>query len=174
MITVIVHRKPSSLAFMRILGLACFSIPAALASANARSDEFQSQVWLNPGFYSQHFKSGGPFRSNNLGLGAEVVFSADHAVMGGAFINSDGARSKYGAYWWRPLHWKLGGAGLSAGVVAAALDGYPNYRNGGWFVAPIPALAIEGDRVGANLMVVPTIKNRVQGAIAVQVKVRVW
>ncbi len=103
-----------------------------------------------------------------------MALSADHAVMAGSFINSDGMRSQYGAYWWRPMHWKFSQAGVHAGIVAAALNGYPNYRNGDWFVAPIPAIAIEGDRIGANVMIVPTIKNRVQGAIAVQIKVRVW
>lgn len=147
---------------------------ATLASLDARSDEFATQVWLNPGFYSQHFKSSANFRGNNLGLGAEVVFAPEHAVMAGTFINSDGARSQYGAYWWRPLHWKINDVGIRAGIVAAALDGYPRYRNGDWFLAPIPAVAIEGERLGANVMVVPTIKNRVQGAIAVQIKVRVW
>ena len=72
------------------------------------------------------------------------------------------------------MHWKINEVGIRAGIVAAALDGYPRYRNGDWFLAPIPAVAIEGERLVANVMVVPTIKNRVQGAIAVQIKVRVW
>ena len=131
-------------------------------------------MWVNPGFYSQHFKSGGNFRSDNWGVGAEMVLAPDHAVLAGSFINSDSTRSKYGAYWWRPLHWKFNEVGMHVGVVAAALDGYPNYRNGGWFIAPLPAVAIEGGRVGANVMLVPTIKNRVQGAIALQLKIRVW
>ncbi len=166
-------RESFNPAFYRSLGVACLAIPAILASAGARGEEIRT-VWVNPGFYSQHFKSSAQFRSNNLGVGAEVALSADHAVMAGSFINSDGMRSQYGAYWWRPLHWKFSQAGVHAGIVAAALNGYPNYRNGDWFVAPIPAIAIEGDRVGANVMIVPTIKNRVQGAIAVQIKVRVW
>ena len=147
---------------------------AAFSSQNARGDEPPTQVWVNPGFYSQHFKSSTRFRSDNWGVGAEVTFSPDHAVLAGSFINSDDRRSQYGAYWWRPLHWTVSDVGVHAGVVAAALDGYPNYRNGGWFVAPIPAVAIEGSRIGANIMVVPTIKNRVQGAIAFQLKLRVW
>jgi len=158
----------------RLAALASFSILTVAASKPVRGEESYPQVWVNPGFYSQHFRSGGQFRSDNWGMGAEVAFSPDHALLGGSFINSDSKRSQYGAYWWRPLHWRLAGTAVHAGVVAAALDGYPNYRNGGWFVAPLPSVAIEGERIGANLMIVPTIKNRVQGAIAIQLKLRIW
>lgn len=165
---------PQAAVFLRLAAIACCAIVTSFASQSARSEEPPAQVWVNPGFYSQHLKSGGRFRSDNWGVGAEVTFAPDHSMMAGSFINSDGMRSRYGAYWWRPLHWKFGDVGVHAGVVAAALDGYPNYRNGGWYVAPIPAVAIEGGRIGANVMIVPTIKNRVQGAVAIQLKLRVW
>jgi hypothetical protein len=160
--------------FPRLIAVACIALGAPLFSQSARGEEASPQVWINPGFYSQHFKTSGRFRSDNWGVGAEVTFSPDHSLLAGSFINSDGRRSQYGAYWWRPVHWNFSDVGVHAGVVAAALDGYPNYRNGGWFVAPIPAVAIEGSRIGANVMFVPTIKNRVQGAIAVQFKLKVW
>jgi hypothetical protein len=167
-------RRSHAAGEFRPLAIACFAILPIVTCQSARSEESSTQVWVNPGFYSQHFKSSGSFRSDNWGVGAELALSPEHAALTGSFINSDGRRSQYGAYWWRPVHWKYNDVGVHAGVVAAALDGYPNYRSGGWFVAPIPALAIEGGRVGANVMVVPTIKNRVQGAIAVQLKIRVW
>ncbi len=47
-------------------------------------------------------------------------------------------------------------------------------RNGGWFVAPVPVLAIEGKRLGVNLSVIPNYKDRLHGAFAMQVKLRVW
>ena len=83
-------------------------------------------------------------------------------------------RTRYGAYQWRPLHWRVAGLDVGAGVALGAFDGYPNYRHGGWFVAPLPVLAIEGTRFGVNLSVIPTIRNRLDGALAVQVKLRVW
>jgi hypothetical protein len=95
-------------------------------------------------------------------------------VIGGTYINSNRARTHYGAYEWRPLHWQIAGLDVGAGVAVGAFDGYPNYRNGGWFVAPLPLLAIEGTRFGVNLSVIPTIKNRLDGALAIQVKLRVW
>lgn len=55
-----------------------------------------------------------------------------------------------------------------------AFDGYPRYRNGDWFLAALPVLAVEYKRVGVNFVIVPTIPNRLDGAISVQLKLRVW
>jgi hypothetical protein len=142
--------------------------------ANAADQEFSPQVWINPGIYSRHFDRSTDFRENNIGLGAEVLLTPDHALMSGSFINSQRARTHYGAYQWRPLHWQPGGTDVSLGVLVGAFDGYPRYRDGGWFVAPMPLLAIEGKRVGVNLTIVPTLKDRVDGALAIQVKLKVW
>ena len=79
----------------------------------------------------------------------------------------------YGNYQWRALHWQLSGIDVNAGIPVAAFDGYPRMRDGGWFVVPLPLLSIEGRYLGANLTVVPTIGDRLHGAIAVQFKLRV-
>ena len=144
------------------------------SAANAADGEFARQVWINPGIYSLHFDRDRNLRDDNIGLGAEVVLAPDHALLAGTYINGDWARTHYGAYAWRPLHWKLGGASVSAGVAVGAFDGYPRYRDGAWFVAPLPVVAIEGERFGVNLSVIPTIEGRVRGAVAVQLKLRVW
>ncbi|OGA14057.1 MAG: hypothetical protein A3H32_16945 [Betaproteobacteria bacterium RIFCSPLOWO2_02_FULL_63_19] len=146
----------------------------ALPDANAAEREFSPQVWINPGIYSLHFDRNKNLRDDNVGLGAEVVLAPDHALLAGSFVNSDWTRSRYGAYAWRPLHWQLDGTHVSAGVIVGAFDGYPRYREGAWFVAPMPVVAIEGERLGVNLSVIPTLQNRVNGAIAVQIKLRVW
>ncbi|MEO8164865.1 MAG: hypothetical protein ABI619_05655, partial [Betaproteobacteria bacterium] len=105
---------------------------------------------------------------------AEVALAPDHALIAGNYINSNRARSHYGGYIWRPLHWPLAGAQLSAGVALAAFDGYPKYRDGGWFFAALPVLAIEGRYLGVNLSVIPTIRDRLDGALSFQFKLRVW
>lgn len=155
-----------------------FALGAALTAATARAaaptDDPGLQVWINPGIYSQHFDSSKGLRNNNVGVGAEAMLARDHVVMGGSFINSNRARTRYAAYEWRPLHWQWGGVNVSAGVAIGAFDGYPNYRNGAWFVAPLPMLSIEGKTFGANLALIPTVENRFDGALAVQVKMRVW
>ena len=152
----------------------CCILFAATAQAEAKPEESFPQVWLNPGIYSHHFDSSKGLRNNNIGFGAEVRLAADHALMGGTFINSNRQRSHYATYQWRPLHWQWAGLDIGAGVAVGGFDGYPNYRNGAWFLAPLPMLTIEGKTFGANLSVIPTVANRFDGAIAVQVKMRVW
>ena len=150
-----------------------FLFLAALSIAYAEDAESSRQVWLNPGFFSWHFDSNKDFRSDNWGVGAEVVFTPDHTVMAGNFINSDGERSNYASYQWRPLHWRPSDIDVSAGIGLGVVDGYP-YHNGGWFAALFPLLAVEGKRIGANFTIVPTIKDKVNGAVVLQIKFRVW
>jgi hypothetical protein len=150
----------------------CAALPGP-AGADAGA-ETMPQLWLNPGIYSYHFDRGANYRDNNIGLGAELLLTQNHALLAGSFINSDRARTHYAGYQWRPLHWQPGAIVVSAGVVVAAFDGYPRYRDGGWFVAPLPTLAVEGRRFGLNVALVPTIAERVHGAISFQVKLRVW
>ena len=144
------------------------------ATAGAGETESMPQVWLNPGIYSYHFDTSKDLRNNNIGFGAEALLAPDHLLMGGSFINSNDARTHYAAYQWRPLHWQYAGFNIGAGIVVGAFDGYPNYRDGAWFVAPLPMLAIEGKTLGFNISLIPTVANRFDGALAVQIKLRVW
>ena len=158
----------------RRFGLAIrLALGLVLLPAAARGADFEPQVWLNPGFFSYHFSRNPELREDNVGLGAEVAVSPDHVLTAGTFINSDRQRSRYGAYQWRPWHWQPANISVSAGVAITALDGYPGERNGGWFLGALPMLAIEGDRLGANIFVAPT-DNRLIGLIALQIKLRVW
>lgn len=152
----------------------CSVLFATTAQAAAAPEPSLPQVWINPGLYSQHFDSGKGLRNNNIGLGAEVLLANDHVLMAGTFINSNRERTRFGAYQWRPLHWQFAGLNIGAGIAVGAFDGYPNYRHGGWFVAPLPLLSVEGKTFGANISVIPTVANRFDGAIAVQFKLRLW
>lgn len=147
---------------------------AVMASAHADDRRFIQQVWLNPGFFSWHFNRSLDLREDNWGFGVEVAFAPDHAAMAGNFINSENDRSNYAAYLWRPLHWRPYGIDVHAGIAVGAFDGYQRVNNGGWFVAPLPLLAVEGRYLGLNLTVVPTIEDKVNGAIVIQIKLRVW
>jgi hypothetical protein len=155
---------------LRVLAGLC----TALCSAHAADTEFPPQIWVNPGFYSYHFDRDKNLRENNVGLGVEVLLAPDHGLMAGTFMNSRDERSYYAGYQWRPLHWRPAHTLVSAGIAIAAIDGYPTYNNGGWFLSLLPLLSIEGRRIGVNLSIIPTIKDRIDGAIAVQVKLRVW
>ena len=150
------------------------SLLAAVSSVHAEEPRTFPQVWINPGFFSYHFDRSEDFREANWGWGVEVVFTPDHAGMAGNFLNSDGERSNYAAYQWRPLRWQPWGLQVSAGIALGAFDGYPKVNDGGWFAAPLPLLAVEGKRVGANFSIVPTIEDKVHGAIILQIKLRVW
>lgn len=147
-----------------------FAISAKAEEAPMRTS---SQVWINPGFYSLHFDREKQLRNNNIGIGVEIGFTEKHHFLAGTYINSNNSRSYYGAYLWRPLHAEFGNLHAFAGVAAGAFNGYTNYRNGGWFLAPLPVVGIEGDRVGINLSIIPTIKDRLDGAIAIQLRFRI-
>jgi hypothetical protein len=151
-----------------------FPFLAAVSSAYAEDVQRPRQVWLNPGFFSWHFDRAREFREDNWGVGVEAVLAPDHAVMAGNYINSDRKRSRYAAYQWRPLHWRPYDIDVSAGIALGVFDGYPKMNDGGWFIGLFPLLAVEGKRVGANFSIVPTIKERVHGAVVLQIKLRVW
>ncbi len=157
-----------------LLLLPCLAGLSAGACAQTAPAQWSPQVWLNPGAYSYHFDRSKSFREDNIGFGAEVWFAEDHALMAGTFINSERMRSRYGAYQWRPLHWQPAGIKVGAGITLGAFDGYPRYRNGDWFPAVLPVLAVEYKRVGVNIFIVPAIQDRLDGAISVQLKLRVW
>jgi hypothetical protein len=150
-----------------------FPFLAVLSSAYAEDVKPSPQVWLNAGFLSWHFDRSKDLRGDNWGVGAEVVFTPDHTVMAGNFINSDGERSNYASYQWRPLRWRPSDIDVSAGIGLGVVDGYP-YHNGGCFATLFPLLAVEGKRIGANFTIVPTIKDKINGAVVLQIKLRVW
>ena len=159
---------------LRAMTSLCAALFATAARAADAQQESWPQVWVNPGIYAQHFDSSKGLRNNNIGFGVEAVLARDHAIMAGSFINSNRARSHFAGYQWRPIHWEFSGFTATAGIAVGAFDGYPNYRQGAWFVAPLPMVAIEGLRLGANISIIPTVANRFDGAIALQVKLRVW
>jgi hypothetical protein len=59
---------------------------------------------------------------------------------------------------------------VRVGLALAAFDGYPNMRDGGWFPAAIPTLTYEYKRVGLNVGIIPTYKDRLYGGVSFQLK----
>ncbi len=146
----------------------CAVLSAAPAWAQA---PHATKIWLNPGFFTHHFKHGN-FREDNYGPGVEVDLAPQHALMAGSFINSDRERSRYAAYYWRPWRRQIGALDLGAGIVVGLIDGYSTTRNGSWFPAAVPAVSVEHRFLGANLAFIPHPKNG--AALALQLKLRVW
>ena len=136
----------------------------ALASAQVDI----SQVWINPGFYSLHFDRNKGLEDFNPGIGIEWPIDKTFSLTAGAFRNSDRKHSNYAGLYVMPFEFH----GVKLGAVVGGFDGYPNTNNGGWFAALIPTAAIEGKHWGLNIAIVPSIKNRLYGAISFQLKYR--
>lgn len=144
-----------------------------LAQAGAHANPFgviesqpRSELWVNPGFYSYHFDRDEGLDDTNPGIGAEYRFSTVASATAGRFRNSDRAISNYAGIYYQPF--SLGPFRL--GAVVGAFDGYPKHRDGGWFPALIPVVSVEYQRVGLNFAIVPSYKDRLHGALTIQLK----
>ena len=130
----------------------------------------KSQLWINPGMASYHFQQDKNFNNGNWGAGLEYRFNTVASVTAGRFYNSDRQYSNYAGIYYQPI--AIGP--IKIGAVIGGFNGYPQTNNGGWFAAALPALTWEGDLVGANLFIIPTVGDRVHGAISLQLKLKVW
>lgn len=126
------------------------------------------KTWINLGFYSAHFDRHQGLEDKNPGLGFEYPLNDIYRVTAGTFHNSDRRQSHYLGLYVLPAEVY----GVRLGAVMGAFDGYPNYRNGNWFPALIPTAAIEGKNWGLNVAYVPTVRNRLYGALSFQLKYR--
>jgi hypothetical protein len=145
--------------------LAALLLPA-LACAQ---DAFEPKnIWVNPGFYSAHFDRSKGLENVNQGLGVEYPLNDTYRITAGTFHNSDRRQSNYLGLYVLPFEFY----GVKVGAVVGGFDGYPNYRNSNWFPAILPVAAIEGRHWGLNIAYVPTIKNRLYGALTLQLKYR--
>ena len=130
----------------------------------------KSELWVNPGMYSYHFQKDQNLNNNNWGLGLEYRFNSVASVTLGNFKNSDNGHSSYAGIYYQPIAIGF----VKVGVVAGGFNGYQSTNNGGWFPAILPALTIEEGRLGANLFFIPTVGDRVHGAISIQLKAKIF
>lgn len=126
--------------------------------------------WLDTGFATWHFNRDKDLNGANRGLGAEVRLSGTLAATAGRFYNSDRVYSNYAGVIWQP--YAIGPVRLGAAL--AAFNGYPHMRDGGWFPAAIPTATVEWARVGVNVGIIPSYKDRLYGGVSVQLKVRLY
>jgi hypothetical protein len=129
-----------------------------------------SELWLNPGFYSYHFQRDKGLNDSNPGLGAEYRVSTVASVTAGRFYNSDRRYSNYAGIYYQPF--AIGPVRI--GAVAGGFSGYPKMHDGGWFLAAIPVASYEYGRIGVNLAFVPSYKDRLYGALSVQLKLKLF
>lgn len=128
-----------------------------------------SEVWIDSGFASYHFDRDRNLNGNNYGLGAEYRFSTENALTVGRFYNSDRYYSNYAGVYYQPLQW----GPVRFGAVFGGFNGYPHMKEGGWFLAAVPMASAEWGRFGLNLAYVPTLQNRLYGAISLQIKIKI-
>lgn len=150
--------------------LACLSGAAAADTFETIEAAPLKEVWVNAGFYSYHFDRDKDLNDSNPGLGAEYRFSTVASATAGRFYNSDRAYSNYIGVYYQPF--KIGPVRL--GAVVGAFNGYPKMRDGGWFPAAIPTASFEYKSVGVNLAFVPKYKDRLYGALSIQLKLKVF
>jgi hypothetical protein len=142
----------------------------APVTAVAPSDHTRSELWLDTGFATYHFQSDKHLNGRNPGVGIEYRFRDDAAVTAGRFFNSDRQHSRYAGVLYQPWSYE----GVRFGAVVGAFDGYPKMHNGGWFLALVPGITWEYQRVGINIAVIPTYKERLHGGISAQLKFRLF
>jgi hypothetical protein len=130
----------------------------------------KSELWLDSGFATWHFDRDKNLNGGNRGIGFEYRFSGTMAAAAGRFVNSDRFYSNYAGVLWQP--YALGPVRLGAAI--AAFDGYPKMRDRGWFPAVVPTFTVEYERVGVNVGVIPSYKDRLYGGISVQLKVKLF
>ena len=129
----------------------------------------RNQTWLNAGFYSYHFQRDKGLNDSNPGLGIEQRFSTVISLTAGRFYNSDRRHSNYAGVYYQPV--ALGPVHL--GAVVGGFNGYPKMRHGGWFLAAIPVASVDYKSFGLNVAFVPSYRDRLYGAIALQLKLKV-
>lgn len=153
------------------LGLCACGLQARADDLFTKIDaEPKSEFWVDSGFATLHFDQNKNLNGGNRGLGAEYRFSGTLAAAAGRFVNSDRAYSNYAGVIWQP--YALGPLRLGAAI--AGFDGYPRMRDGGWFPAVIPTFTYEYERLGVNVGVIPTYKDRLYGGISVQLKIKLF
>ena len=156
----------------------CLILSSSLSPCYADGDsligliqpEPKHELWINAGMYSYHYDKSQSFNNNNIGFGAEYRFSSVASVTTGGFKNSDSTLSNYVGIYWQPI--ALGFINL--GIVGGGFNGYTSTNNGGWFPAIFPAATVEGKWVGANLFFIPTVGDRIHGAVSLQLKFKVF
>lgn len=148
---------------LALLGAALLLLPGVAA---AQVDI--GQVWFNPGFYSLHFDRNKGLDDKNPGFGVEWPIDKTFSLTAGTFRNSDRDQSDYAGLYVMPFEFH----GVKLGAVVGGFNGYKMTNNGGWFPALIPVAAIESGRWGLNIAIIPSIKDKLYGALTFQLKFR--
>jgi hypothetical protein len=170
------------------MGLAvCLANSASLAATPTPASEQQVEqltngapsypsIWLTSGFVSRHFANQNQYTQANPGLGLALKQNDNWTFTAGRFRNSLGDSSRYVQAQWAPsaLQTKWGELKMLPSISAGVVDGYKVERNGKIFPTALPLVKFEYRRIGLNLIYVPSIAGKVDGAIALQASLRIF
>lgn len=155
---------------------AAASATAGPAAPSAAKTTFDRELWVTSGFLSHHTGHSTRYHYNehNDGLGLEWRYSADWQFNAGHYRNSVRHGSTYLQAAWMPVERPLGDdLRLRAGASIGIINGYPKVNHRRFFATLVPALSIETHRLGLNVVYIPSVGKKVDGAFALQLKVRV-
>jgi hypothetical protein len=157
--------------------LACglVALPAVAADAGHGGDaSFERELWVTSGFLSRHTHHRSRYNEHNDGLGVEWRFAGQWQANAGHYRNSVRHGSTYLQLGWTPLQAQLPmDLRMRSGFSLGAVNGYPKVRRGGYWATFVPVVSLESERVGLNFVYIPSVGKRVDGAYALQLKLRV-
>ena len=146
---------------------------AGWAQPAVGGEEVAAQWWLSSGFWSHHTRRADRYRQDNTGIGFEWHGGSgwqDWQLNAGHYRNSRNRPSNYLQAGWMPLRLALpADFSLHAGASVGVVNGYPRMKGGGYFPTFVPALSLQWQRVGLNVVYIPSV-GTVDGAFALQLK----
>lgn len=167
---------------IKMAATAAFALLASTVNAQSFNEPLHDtgRLWLTSGFFSQHSNPEmgpeGGYNESNKGLGIEYALTTNWRVAAGAYKNSYYKTTRYAQTVWLPdlTSTNVPGGRISLGASFGFVDGYADLNNGGAYPAILPVLSAEWGHAGANLVYIPSIKGTTSGAVALQLKLRLY
>lgn len=126
--------------------------------------------WGSVNLTSLHGHTKKPMNQRNFGLGIEYHRSDELIFLAGAYHNSHRRTSVYALAGWTPLRWGHARFGFTGGLV----NGYPNHNDGKVIPVATGLVRIEGERWGANIILIPPALKNTPLTLGFQVKYRFY
>ena len=145
-----------------------FGSSKAEESPTHTNNDDSHKLWVNFGGTSWHSHKNSERNAANYGLGIEYTISADYSLIAGQYRNSFYEQSRYAGVAWMPAEFY----GTKLGLILGCVDGYHMINNGQLFPFLVPAVSIEGQRFGINLIYMPPVKSKLHSTLGLQFKVR--
>lgn len=124
-------------------------------------------LWLTMAVKSYHMDRSAGYNEKNYGVGLEYQFNPDISVVAGEYKNSFFNKSTYYGVLYTPF---VAGP-VKVGILAGEISGYILKDPRAYGPIAVPTIVWEGERFGANLVVVPPMGNGT-GVFGLQLKVR--